>query len=186
MREFGSSSLSLAGSLLVAHPGLLDPNFRRSVLFITANDAQEGSFGLALNRPAGRTVAELLPEKPLGRLAHVPVFVGGPVAMDQLLFADFRWHPESDLLECRHHLVIEEAQESAQAESAIIRAFVGYAGWSKGQLEGELAQQAWLLQKPSSEMLELERCPSLWKEITSTFGPWFQLMAEAPEDLSQN
>ncbi len=186
MREFGSSSLSLAGALLVAHPTLLDPNFRRSVLFLSTNDPQEGSFGLTLNRPAGRTVGDLLPDKPLGGLAQIPVFIGGPVAMDQLIFASFKWHDATQLLECRHHLVIDEAREAAHDEQLVVRAFVGYAGWSKGQLEGELAQRAWLVRKPDPTVLELERCPLLWRDITSSFGPWFRLIAEAPEDLSQN
>ena len=80
MREFASSSLSLAGSLLIAHPGLLDPNFRRTVLFISTHDAQEGSFGLTLNRPLGRTVAELLPGKELGAVGRVPVKTAADVA----------------------------------------------------------------------------------------------------------
>ena len=186
MREFGSSSLSLAGSLLIAHPTLLDPNFRKGVLFLSTNDAQEGSFGLPLNRPAGRAVGDLLPDKKLGKLARVPVFVGGPVAMDQLVFASFKWHSETQVLECQHHLVIDAATEAARDEAVIVRAFVGYAGWSKGQLEGELAQRAWLVQKPDPTVLELDRCPTLWRDLTSSFGPWFRLAAEAPEDLSRN
>ena len=186
MREFGSSSLSLAGSLLIAHPNLLDPNFRRSVLFLSTNDAQEGSFGLTLNRPAGRTVAELLPDKPLGSLGQVPVFVGGPVSTDQLIFASFKWHEQNERMECRHHLLIDAAQKAVHDERMIVRAFIGYAGWSKGQLEGELAQRAWLVQKPEPDLFELEKCPLLWREITSSFGPWFQLVAEAPEDLSRS
>ena len=186
MREFGSSSLSLAGSLLIAHPTLLDPNFRRSVLFLSTNDAQEGSFALVLNRPAGRTVGDLLPDQKLGNLAQIPVFVGGPVAMDQLVFASFHWHSTTQVMECKHHLVIEEAREAAHDENAVVRAYIGYAGWSKGQLEGELAQQSWLVQKPDPTVLDLDRCPGLWRDLTSSFGPWFRLVAEAPEDLSRN
>ncbi len=186
VRETGTSSLTLPGSLLIAHPSLLDPNFRRSVLFLSANDGEEGSFGLTLNRPAGRTVAELLPGKNLGALALVPVFLGGPVATDQLIFASFKWHPESQRMECRHHLLIDEAERSVEEEANVVRAFIGYAGWSKGQLEGELAQRAWLLQKPMRDVLEYEKCPTLWRELTSGFGPWFRLVAEAPEDLSRN
>ena len=63
MREFSSSSISLTGSLLIAHPSLRDPNFCKTVLFLSANDALEGSFGLTLNRPAGRTVEDLLPDR---------------------------------------------------------------------------------------------------------------------------
>jgi putative transcriptional regulator len=186
VREFGSSSLSLGGSLLIAHPTLLDPNFRKSVLFLSTNDAQDGSFGLTLNRPAGRTVGDLLADKTLGNLTSIPVFVGGPVAMDQLVFASFKWHPVTNVLECHHHLVIDEAKKAAHDDQMIVRAFIGYAGWSKGQLEGELAQQAWLLQKPDPTVLEIERCPVLWRDLTSSFGPWFRLAAEAPEDLSRN
>ncbi len=186
MREFASSSISLAGSLLIAHPSLLDPNFRKTVLLISANDAQDGSFGLTLNRPAGHTVEEILPGKSLGPLGRVPVFLGGPVARDQLVFASFRWHEETERLECQHHLVIEEAEQVLQDESVIVRAFVGYAGWSKGQLEGELAQRSWLVGKPPRDVLDLARCPTLWRDITSTYGPWFQLLAEAPDEAGQN
>ena len=186
MREFGPSSISLTGSLLIAHPGLRDPNFCKTVLFLSTNDADEGSFGLTLNRPSGRTVADLLPGRDLGKLASVPVFLGGPVSTDQLIFASFKWHPQTQRMECRHHLVIDEAEQALAEEAATVRAFVGYAGWSKGQLEGELAQRSWLVQKPEREMLELERCPRLWREITSTFGPWFQLVAEAPDEPGKN
>ena len=186
MREFGSSSLTLAGSLLIAHPSLLDPNFRKTVLFLSTNETEEGSFGVVLNRPSGRTVAEVLPGKELGALALVPVFLGGPVSTDQMIFASFRWHAETQRMECRHHLLIDEAQRSIDDEATVVRAFIGYAGWSKGQLEGELAQRAWLVQKPPVDLLEYEKCPTLWRELTSGFGPWFRLVAEAPENLALN
>ena len=161
---------------------MLDPNFRKAVLFVSTNDAQEGSFGLTINRPAGRTVAEILPAEDLGAVGRVPVFLGGPVSSDQLVFASFRWHEETERMECQHHLVIEEAAKMIADDTVIVRAFVGYAGWSKGQLEGELAQRTWLVRPPTPQMLEVERCPTLWREITSGFGPWFQLLAEAPDE----
>jgi putative transcriptional regulator len=186
VREFEPSSLSLAGSLLIAHPALLDPNFRRTVLFLSKHDAEEGSFGLVLNRPAGRLVSDLLPNKPLGELARVPVFLGGPVQQDQLIFASFRWHPETERMECQHHLLIPDAQEVIEQPEVTVRAFIGYAGWTKGQLEGELAQKAWLLGRPNPEHLLIDRCPTIWREVTSSFGPWFRLVAEAPDDPSIN
>ena len=186
MRDFESSSLSLAGSLLIAHPGLLDPNFRRSVLFLSANDANEGSFGMILNRPSGRTVGEVMSKKSLGDLDDVPVLLGGPVQQDQLVFASFRWIDEDERMECRHHLIIPEAQELVTQEDTIVRAFIGYAGWGKGQLEGELAQKAWLVTKAARDVFAPEKLPGLWREATSQFGPWFRLVAEAPDDPSAN
>lgn len=186
MREFVPSSIGLTGSLLIAHPNLLDPNFRRSVLFISASDLEEGSFGVILNRPSGRTVGEILPSAQFGALSRIPVFLGGPVSTDQLVFASFRWHEETERYECQHHLEMEDAEKVAHDDQAIVRAFVGYAGWSKGQLEQELSQRAWLVGKPPREILDLERCPLLWRELTSSYGPWFKLLAEAPDEPSQN
>ena len=186
VREFESSSLSLAGSLLIAHPALLDPNFRKTVLFLSKHDAEEGSFGLVVNRPAGRLVGDVLPNKPLGELARVPVLLGGPVQQDQLIFASFRWHAETERMECQHHLLIPEAQEVAEDPETTVRAFIGYAGWTKGQLEGELSQKAWLIGRPNPEVLEIDKSPTLWRDVMSNFGPWFRLVAEAPDDPTIN
>jgi putative transcriptional regulator len=186
VREFGSSSLSLSGSLLVAHPGLLDPNFRKTVLYISANDPEEGSFGLVLNRPAGQTVADILPDRELGSLARVPVFFGGPVSRDQLVFASFRWQTNGQRMECRHHIGIDEAEKLVVDQHATIRAFIGYAGWSKGQLEGELAHHAWMTKTPDESLLDPDRTNVMWREMLSTFGPMFRLVAEAPDDPSRN
>jgi putative transcriptional regulator len=186
VREFGSSSLSLAGSILVAHPGLLDPNFRRSVIFVSANDPEEGSFGVVLTRPAGRKVAELLPDKPLGALGHIPVLIGGPVSTDQLIFAAFEWHAEAQRMDSKHHIMIEDAQAALEAPNTVVRAFIGYAGWNKGQLEAELAQHAWLVDKPDRHLLGLARTATLWRDTLSLHGPQFRLAAEAPEDPSRN
>jgi putative transcriptional regulator len=186
VREFRSPSDSFAGSLLIAHPGLSDPNFRKAVLFLSSHDPQEGCFGLTMNRLAGRTVADVLQGKDLGVLSRVPVFLGGPVGSDQLIFASFTWHAETQRIECRHHLGVEEAQQCVHGEHTTVRAFIGYAGWSKGQLEGEVAQRAWLLRKAGRELLDAERCQHLWRDMLRGLGPYFELVADAPDDLSRN
>ncbi len=53
---------SWQGLLLAAHPSLKDPNFRRSVLFLSTHESELGAFGFVLNRPLGKTAADLLPE----------------------------------------------------------------------------------------------------------------------------
>jgi putative transcriptional regulator len=184
--ESEPSPISLSGSLLLSHPSMLDPNFHRTVLFISAHDEKEGSFGLIVNRPAGHCVGDLLPNKPLGALARVPVLLGGPVQQDQLIFASFRWHEETQRMECRHHLLIPEAQDAIVEEHTEVRAFIGYAGWSKGQLEGELAQNAWIISKAASDLLAPDRAPAMWRQIVSAQSPRLRLLAEAPEDPSAN
>ncbi len=183
--ESDSSSSSLAGSLLIAHPGLLDPNFRRTVLLL-ADHTSDGTFGLILNRPTGRTLGELLPNKPIGALAQIPVLLGGPVQSNQLVFASFHWSMETDRMHCRHHLMIPEAQEALEQENTEVRAFIGYAGWTGGQLEAELQEKSWLISQPTLELFAPGKQATLWREVTSGFGPWFKLIAEAPDDPSEN
>lgn len=186
MREFQQSSLGLAGSLLIAHPNLLDPNFRRTVLLVATHDPVNGSFGLILNRQAGKTVRELVDDPNLGPLAGVPVFFGGPVGRDRLTFAAFRWSTESQTLVCQANLDFDEAKRLALEDDVVLRGFVGYSGWSSGQLENELEQKAWVVQKPDQEVLDTEACAQIWFSIMQHYGPWFRLLASAPDDPSLN
>jgi putative transcriptional regulator len=106
---------------------------------------------------------------------------------DQLIFAAFRWRSQRQLFECRHHIPLDEAARLATGRHYTVRAFIGYSGWSAGQLEGELAQRAWLVRKVDQEdLLEIERAPLIWRELAGTFGPWFRMVAEAPDDPSLN
>lgn len=179
MRSSERKNGSFAGQLLVAHPNMLDPNFRRSVLFISAHDEEEGAVGVIINRPLDKHVSDLVTDQTPGALADVPVFLGGPVGTDQLMFASFDWQGLDSL-----HLNQEIALESADSPS--LRAFVGYAGWTAGQLEKELAQHAWLLQKPNRAAFTPERLPKLWFDIMRGLGPWFRMLAAAPDDPSLN
>lgn len=181
MRNLGGKSRSLAGCLLVAHPNMLDPNFRRAVLFISAHDAKDGALGVIINRPLDKQVSDLVTETPPPELADVPVFLGGPVGKNQLMFAAFEWQ-KGEGVRLNHHVGLEQADE----QIASICAFVGYAGWTAGQLEAELKQNAWLIKKPSRSLLKLERLPQLWFDIMRGLGPWFKMLAAAPDDPSLN
>ena len=187
MRDFpSSSSLGLEGALLIAHPSLLDPNFRRTVLYMISHDAVDGSLGIVLNRALDKTVGDLLALPGLGALASIPVFSGGPVSSDRMTFAVFGWERETQTVACRLNVELEEAKELAEEGEDVVRAFVGYAGWSGGQLEAELEQKAWVVQKPDREVLDPESCKQMWAATLRTYGPWFRLMAETPDDPSRN
>jgi len=80
-----TSPSNFTGSILVAVPTLIDPHFRRSILFITRHEKEEGAFGVILNRPCGQTLGEC--SDPPEQLRDVPVFEGGPVEREQLLLA---------------------------------------------------------------------------------------------------
>ncbi len=191
---------TFAHSLLVAHPSLRDPNFRRAVLYLTAHTADAGAFGLILNRPLGSTAAEVLPNHEQQEiLGRIPVYLGGPVGQDQLSFAEVGWKTEGTragkgTLHFQHNLSLEEVGARLDTENPAgpvverLRAIVGYAGWAAGQLEAELDQNAWVVVKPQSaffiEKPSLEE--KLWFRIMSSLGPAFKLLAAAPDDPSLN
>ena len=186
MRNTGADApQNLTGSLLIAHPNMLDPNFRRSVLFISAHDPTDGAMGVILNRPLDKHVSDLVSEEPPQGLADVPVFLGGPVGKNQLMFAAFEWE-DANGLKLNHNVGVDEAHERVEDDPSSICAFVGYAGWSAGQLEAEMKQKAWILQKPSRAALQPDRLPKLWFEIMRGLGPWYKMLAAAPDDPSLN
>src|SRR5213596_1718078 len=130
MRNLGGEApQSLAGSLLVAHPNMLDPNFRRAVLFISAHDPNDGALGIIINRPLDKQVADLVDETPPEGLADVPVFLGGPVGKNQLMFAALEWEKGAGL-KLNHNIAFDEASDAQGHKNLLtVCAFVGYAGW---------------------------------------------------------
>jgi putative transcriptional regulator len=81
-----------------------------------------------------------------------------------------------------------ESPTSAAGEKKLVTicAFVGYAGWGAGQLETEVKQKTWLLQKANPSLLKIDRLPNLWFEIMRSLGPWYRMLAAAPDDPSLN
>lgn len=145
------SHASLAGQLLIASPGMRDPRFARTVILMVRHD-KDGAMGLVINRPVGeRPLAELL--KAFGDSApeasgSVRVFVGGPVQAELgfvLHSSDYR-RPEtisigaSMAMTASRDIFRDMAAGAGPGKSLF--AF-GYSGWGPGQLEGELAANAW-------------------------------------------
>ena len=188
MRDLGDEwvSRNFAGSLLVAHPNMLDPNFRRTVLFVSEHEPNEGALGVIINRPLDRPVAELVSGAPPEGLVDVPVFLGGPVGKNQLMFAAFEWQKGTGV-KLNHNIALEEGRDAQDEKNLLtVCAFVGYAGWGAGQLETEVKQKAWVVHKANRTMLKLDRLPNLWFDIMRTLGPWYKMLAAAPDDPSLN
>jgi len=191
MRITGSEQNNLTGSLLIALPTLLDPNFRRAILFLVKHDPSEGAMGVILNRPQESRLPDLddafgesIPES----LGKVPVFEGGPVEKHQLILARMIVAGASTSFEALNR---EEGDAlPAKLPQGELRAFVGYAGWSRGQLEREIAEKSWITLPPTPELLtaaeSAEAGEDLWRRVMKSLGPWYHLMAMAPDDLSLN
>jgi putative transcriptional regulator len=172
--------LSLKGSLILADPSLRDPGFSRSVLLLTNHAHDDGAVGFILNKPMGKKVAELIEIDSMRELGELPVFLGGPVNQDQLTFASLNWQEQGETLEFETHLASDEALHRLR-EGFHVRAFVGYSGWSEGQLESELQQRSWITRKPVPVVANVEADEGLWSELLSSMGPYYKMLASTPE-----
>ena len=178
---------SWQGLLLAAHPGLKDPNFRRSVLFLSTHASELGAFGFVLNRPLGKTAAELLPQHDQAELLRdIPVFLGGPVGHDQLSFARVELGASEADGRFQINLSLEEVAAINADRPGSVRAFVGYSGWSAGQLEGELEQKAWVLVEANGGAAAPLGDERVWYKIMTALGPVYKLLAAVPDDISLN
>ncbi len=143
---------SLKGRYLIASPKLLDPNFYRSVLLMVQHD-KNGAMGLILNRPAGNLLKDVWPqvsETPCG--LECPIFLGGPCEGPLMLVHDNPAFSQIEPAKGLHFAVDEEDVQWLVANGKEpIKAFVGYAGWSAGQLESELAEGSWLVAEADTD-----------------------------------
>jgi len=145
---------SLKGHLLVASPKLRDPNFFRAVILLVQHD-EKGSLGLVLNRPMDvsiRSAWKKLSQTPCEIEGHL--HQGGPC--EGVLMALHTDLEASDLevLDGVQFSTTKDAIEHLVSHGGShVRLFVGYSGWSAGQLEGELAEGAWLTIPATSEQI---------------------------------
>ncbi len=173
------------GSLLIADPFLKDPNFKRSVVFICEHQS-EGSFGFVLNRPYEYTLNELVAGI---EDLEIPVFCGGPVQMDTIHF--LHQYPAKIP---GSYKVSDDAYFGGNFETAIsllrageielnrIRFYIGYSGWSGGQLEDEMKEKSWLTVNATRRLLFLKDINQLWKEALRHLGGDYEMLVNFPVD----
>ena len=184
MRErFKESNKSLAGSLLLAHPAMRDPNFHRTVVLMTS-DTPECTMGVVLNRPLKKRLGELGGDFALGPLSAVPMFGGGPVQTDQLILA--AWQAGNNGFQLHLGIEPEKAAAIASDGDTRLRAFFGYAGWASGQLKAELDHNTWVRAEPPADLFDLPSDISLWRNVLGREGAEWRLMADEPDDPTAN
>ena len=174
---------SLAGALLLAHPAMRDPNFRRAVVLMSAHNA-EGAMGVVLNRPLGKRLGEINGEFALSPLAGVEMFSGGPVQPEQLLLV--AWQDQPDGFRLHFGVEPDKAGQLLADGNTEVRAFQGYSGWSAGQLEKELSVDTWIVTDVPPDLLTQPRGDALWRAVLGGLGEQWRLQANEPEDPEAN
>jgi len=178
-----------AGILLIADPFLKDPNFLRTVVFLCEHK-EEGSFGFVLNRKYENTLGELIPEL---EGVELPVYYGGPVQMDTIHF--LHQYPEEIP---GGQEVIKGVYWGGDFDAVVnmiktedidfnkIRFYIGYSGWSNGQLTDEMKEKTWLTVEATRKLIFHNKYEEIWKESLKHLGGDYEIMANFPIDPQLN
>ena len=176
------------GVLLIAQPMVHGQTFRRTVLLLCEH-GPDGSFGLILNRPLDLALGDVL-----GGFAGRtdPLSLGGPVHPDTLhflhrygehipdaveVFGDVGWGGDFES--------VQTLLNAAGTDSAI-RFFMGYAGWSPGQLDDEIEEGAWICSPPLPDDVFPDDPDRLWRTTLRRLGGKYAILANFPDDPRMN
>lgn len=144
----------------------------------------EGAMGVVLNRPLGKRLGELSGDFALGPLASVPLYKGGPVQAEQLVLA--AWQTRDDGFRLHFGIEPDKAQQLMSEDDTHVRGFLGYSGWSAGQLEGEMQRKTWVVVDVPEDLLTHPQDDSLWRTVLGREGAEWRLLANEPEDPATN
>lgn len=189
MPEPGAAPARRAGRLLIAAPSLVDPNFNRAVLLMLEH-GPEGALGVVLNRPTDLSARRALPGE-LGESFSESdvVHQGGPVQPDAVIvLADFTDPAAAASIAFDTVGVVDPQTSHAELSLRVraLRVYGGYAGWAAGQLEDEIAQEAWIDAAGQGEDVFTSEPERLWRRVLERKGGPYVLIARMPEDPSLN
>lgn len=178
------------GRVLISDPFLLDPNFHRTVVLITEY-SELGTMGFVLNQPLHVKLGTPL----VSGLPSTTLFQGGPVQLETLHFI----HTFGGALEGSIKLMeglwwggeyehLQKLVETDQFDPAQFKFFIGYSGWSGGQLEAEIEDNAWIVGEinPSDAVSNELDSTDLWSRTLKNMGGDYAMMANFPSDPTLN
>ena len=173
---------SHAGRLVVATPDLVDPNFAHAVVLLLEHN-EDGALGVVINQPSDVEVGTPLPG--WERLAALParIFVGGPVQQDGVVAlgeaTDDRLF-STTILPGLGVVDLEQDPVLATVDLERVRLFAGYAGWSAGQLESEIADGGWFVVDAESDDVFASHPDELWRTVLHRQGGVFITVPDDP------
>ena len=181
------------GTVLVAAPTLLDPNFRRTVVYVLEHRGR-GTLGVILNRPSEVAVHEVLPSWGPHVTEPASVFVGGSVEQRAALcLAALRSGQDVSvvpgLVGVRGPVALvdlESDPEQLMRRLRGLRVFVGYAGWDSGQLAAEIGRGDWMVLPALPDDVLVPDGVDLWSLVLRRQGMPLALLATHPGDVERN
>jgi putative transcriptional regulator len=182
---------SFQGKFLIASPRLVDPNFARAVILMVQH-GEEGALGLIINRPLETSVEEIC-EKVLETpcTAEGNLFQGGPCEGPLMVVHTHDDHSDLEVKTGVHFSTERESLEwLLKNNDSPIKFFVGYSGWTAGQLEVEMEAGSWFVVPPRDEQIFQsgdEDGEALWSKLlaTATLSKWIK-PEQIPDDPTLN
>jgi putative transcriptional regulator len=163
--------------LLLSMPQMADPNFARTVVLLCDYTAEDGAFGLVVNRQMSEPACEIVRTEPPVRVdPDLKLWIGGPVDPQStwVLMAESQGPDEEQreivpglLLSVSRSLTLQLLQEPPSSRTKVV---VGYAGWSPGQLENEIAASSWLTTEVDPGLIFGVPPEQMWEEAIRRLG----------------
>jgi len=178
--DINSERIPRGGSLLVAEPFLREQYFHHAVICLVDYEPRGSAMGVVLNNPTSYTLQDLVSKVTVK--TPIPVFCGGPMSCDRLYFI----HTLGDVIpESRHindslsiggdfETLLSVINDGYDIDGAV-RFFVGYSGWSPGQLDDELIKKVWAITEildPHTLLMGAE--DQYWHRIVRSMGSDFR------------
>lgn len=178
------------GKILISEPLMNDFHFGRSVILLIDHEESEGSFGIIINKKLSISVSQVVDDF---ADFDAPVYLGGPVADNQLFFI----HTLGDLIpdSCPiidglywggDHETLVTFINTGIANEDNMRFYLGYAGWDSGQLVSELVRNTWLVGDINVEQFLHTPAESMWQEAVDRLGPDYSLWSRFPKNFEDN
>jgi putative transcriptional regulator len=177
------------GKILISEPFLPDTFFNRSIVYLTEHTPQ-GSVGFILNKKLDLQVSAAIEGF---ETWNEYLSMGGPVAPDTLHYL----HSLGNLIPNSIHIegnifwggdidVIRDLISNRRINENQIRFFLGYSGWSAGQLERELKENSWVIAKVSSAIVLNNNSDDIWKKVLRSFKNKYRMWADFPDSPEMN
>ncbi|MDR2414742.1 MAG: YqgE/AlgH family protein [Odoribacteraceae bacterium] len=177
-----------AGRVLIADPFLEGRYFNRSVIYMIEHNEQ-GSVGFVLNKPLSTGADKLLDALPGTRFS---LYAGGPVETGMLCYLHrFSWLEGARALpdgvyQGGDFSALMKTIHAGETSPGDIRFFMGYSGWSPGQLDKELKERSWVVGDITPGQLFSPSGDELWRDSAYAFGKRYRVRTVFPEDPMMN
>jgi putative transcriptional regulator len=189
MSSFQNKYAPEPGRLLISEPFLQDANFHRTVILLTEHNEQS-SVGFILNRALPLELKEVL-ELPASQ--EITLHLGGPVQHNTLHYIHRDEHIAASSRKIGNGLYwggdfeyISQKIESGTLDESLYRFYLGYSGWTAGQLENELAENTWIVGACTPDMIFGMDEETMWQHILNDMGGVFSMLSKYPESPQLN